>query len=66
MSMCITDTPPEIMPATEQNQGMLKFFAANAKVPAIAEALSSAIAEHQHYVFTTYCETPAVLGGNPL
>jgi glutathione S-transferase len=66
MSMCITDTPLEIMPATEQNQGMLKFFAANAKVPAIAEALSSAIAEHQHYILTTYCETPAVLGGNPL
>ena len=66
MSMCITDTPPEIMPATEQNQGMLKFFAANARVPAIAEALSSAIAEHQHYILTTYCETPAVLGGNPL
>ena len=66
MSMCITDTPPEIMPATQQNQGMLKFFAANAKVPAIAEALSSAIAEHQRYILTTYCETPAVLGGNPL
>ena len=66
MSMCITDTPPEIMPATQQNQGMLKFFAANAKVPAIAEALSGAIAEHQRYILTTYCETPAVLGGNPL
>ena len=66
MSMCITDTPPQIMPATQQNQGMLKFFAANAKVPAIAEALSSAVAEHQRYILTTYCETPAVLGGNPL
>ena len=66
MSMCITDTPPQIMPATQQNQGMLKFFAANAKVPAIAEALSGAIAEHQRYILTTYCETPAVLGGNPL
>ena len=66
MSMCITDTPPEIMPATQQNQGMLKFFAANAKVPAIAEALSGAIAEHQRYILTAYCETPAVLGGNPL
>ena len=66
MSMCITDTSPQIMPATQQNQGMLKFFAANAKVPAIAEALSSAVAEHQRYILTTYCETPAVLGGNPL
>jgi glutathione S-transferase len=66
MSMCITDTPPEIMPATQQNQGMLKFFAANAKVPAIAEALSGRIAEHQRYILTTYCETPAVLGGSPL
>jgi len=66
MSMSITDTPPEIMPVTQQNQGMLKFFAANSRVPAIAEALTSRIEEHQHYILTTYCETPAVLGGNPL
>ena len=66
MSMCVTDTPPEIMPATQQNQGMLKFFAANSKVPAIAEVLTSRVHEHQHYILTTYCETPAVLGGNPL
>ena len=66
MSMCVTETPPEIMPVTQQNQGMLKFFAANAKVPVIAEALSGRIAEHQRYILTTYCETPAVLGGSPL
>ena len=66
MSMCITDTPPEIMPVTQQNQGMLKFFAANSRVPGIAEALSSRIVEHQHYILTTYCETPAVLGGEAL
>ena len=66
MSMCITDTPPEIMPVTQQNQGMLKFFAANSRVPGIAEALSSRIVEHQHYILTTYCETPAVLRGEAL
>ena len=31
MSMCVTATPPDLMPVTQQNQGMLKFFAANAK-----------------------------------
>ena len=66
MSMCVTATPPDIMPVTAQNQGMLKFFASNAKVPAIAEVLSPRIEEHQHYILKTYCETPAVLGGDLL
>ncbi len=66
MSMSITDTPPDIMPVTKQNQGMLKFFAANSKLPAVASALSQRILDHQHYILTTYCETPAVLGGDPL
>ncbi len=66
MSMCVTATAPEIMPVTKQNQGMLKFFAANAQIPEIAAALSERITEHQRYILTTYCETPAVLGGDPL
>jgi hypothetical protein len=66
MSMIITDTPPDLMPVTQQNKGMLKFFAANSQVPEIAGALSDRIAQHQRYILTTYCETPAVLGGDPL
>jgi glutathione S-transferase len=66
MSMGITATPPEIMPVTQQNKGMLGFFAANSKIPEIANALSERIEEHKRYILTTYCETPAVLGGDPL
>ena len=66
MSMIITDTPPDLMPVTQQNKGMLKFFASNSQVPEIAGALSDRIAQHQRYILTTYCETPAVLGGDPL
>lgn len=58
--------PPEIMPRTRQNEGMLKFFDANSRVPEIAAAITSRIEEHQRYILTTYCETPAVLGGDPL
>ena len=36
-------------------------------MPALyAEALTQRIEEHQRYILTTYCETPAVLGGDPL
>ena len=66
MSMSVTATPPEIMPVTQQNKGMLGFFAANSKIPEIADVLSERIEEHQRYILTTYCETPAVLGGDPL
>jgi glutathione S-transferase len=66
MSMILTDTPPGIMPVTQQNKGMLKFFAMNSQVPEIANAMSARIVEHQRYILTTYCETPAVLGGSPL
>ena len=66
MSMSVTATPPEIMPVTQQNKGMLGFFAANSKIPKIADVLSKRIEEHQRYILTTYCETPAVLGGDPL
>jgi hypothetical protein len=64
--MCITAVPPEIMPVTEQNQGILRFFAGNSKVPIIAEVLSQRIEEHQRHILQTYCETPAVLGGDPI
>jgi len=66
MSMSITAVPPEIMPVTEQNQGMLKFFAANSKIPIIAEVLSHRIEAHQRHILQAYCETPAVLGGDPI
>ncbi len=66
LSMSILVPPPEIMPVTKQNQGMLKFFAANAQAPKIGEALTQRIEDHQRYILTTYCETPAVLGGEAL
>ena len=66
MSMTILPVPLEIMPKTKQNQGMLGFFEMNSKIPEIANALSNRIRDHQQYILTTYCETPAVLGGDPL
>ena len=65
-SMCVMPTPPEIMPLTRQNKGMMRFFSSNAQIPEVAAALSDRIRAHQHYILTTYCETPAVLGGDPL
>lgn len=66
MSMCVLVPPPEIMPLTQQNKGMLKYFAMNGQIPVIAEALTERIGQHQRYILSTYCETPAVLGGDPL
>ncbi len=66
MSMSVLVPPPEIMPLTQQNKGMLKYFSMNGQIPIIAEALSKRIEDHQRYILTTYCETPAVLGGDPL
>jgi hypothetical protein len=54
------------MPLTRQNQGMMKFFEANSKIPEIAGALTKRIEDHQRYILTTHCETPAVLGGDRL
>ena len=65
MSMCVLVPPPEIMPLTRQNKGMLKYFAMNGQIPVIAEALTERIEDHQRYILSTYCETPAVLGGDP-
>ena len=66
MSITILPPPPEIMPLTRQNERGLKYFARNSKIPVIAEALSKRIEDPQRYILTTYCETPAVLGGDPL
>ena len=66
MSLSVLPVPPDIMPVTKQNKGMLKFFAMNGQMPVIAEALTQRIEAHQRYILTTYCETPAVLGGDPL
>ena len=66
MLMSTIATPEDIMPRTEQNQGMLMWFEANSKIPEIDNALTEKIRDHQHYILKTYCETPAVLGGTPL
>ncbi len=66
MSMSVLPPSAEIMPLTQQNKGMMKYFAMNGQHPIIAEALTERIGEHQRYILTTYCETPAVLGGDPL
>jgi len=66
LSMTVLPPPPDIMPLTRQNRGMMKFFAANSSVPEIAGALTKRIENHQRYVLTTHCETPAVLGGDLL
>ena len=66
MLMSTIATPEDIMPRTEQNQGMLMWFEANSKIPEIDNALTKKIQDHQHYILKTYCETPAVLGGTPL
>jgi len=66
LSMSILPVPPEIMPRTRQNKGMLSYFEANSQIPVIAEALTKRIEDHQRFILTTYCETPAVLGGDSL
>jgi glutathione S-transferase len=66
MVMSTISTPPEIMPRTEQNQGMLMWFEGNSKIPEIENVLTKRIQEHQHYILKTYCETPAILGGDLL
>lgn len=65
-SMSVLPPPPDIMPVTRQNQRMLQFFEANSQIPQVAAALTQRIEDHQRFILTTYCETPAVLGGDPL
>tara|TARA_B100000029_G_C16920430_1_gene721142 strand:+ start:177 stop:371 length:195 start_codon:yes stop_codon:yes gene_type:complete len=64
--MIILPFPLEVMTKTQQNQGMFGFFEMNLKIPDIAEAITKRIQEHQQHILTTYCEKPAVLGGDPL
>lgn len=66
MSMSFLVPPPEIMPVTKQNKGMLSYFSRNADIPRIAEVLTDRVEAHQRYILTTYCETPAVLGGDAI
>ena len=66
ISMTILPASLEIMPKTKQNEGMLLFFEANSKIPEIKEVLSDRILAHRDYILKTYCETPAVLGGDPI
>ena len=66
MCMIILPAPAEIMTRTEQNKGMLMWFESNSKIPEIANVLSKRIEDHQLNILHTYCETPAVLGGDPL
>ena len=64
--MIILPAPAEIMTRTEQNKGMLMWFESNSKIPEIANILSKRIEDHQLKILNTYCETPAILGGDPL
>ena len=66
ISMTILPASVDIMPKTKQNEGMLFFFEANSKIPKIKEVLSHRILSHRDYILKTYCETPAVLGGDPI
>jgi len=66
MSMSVVPPEADIMPVTQQNQGMLGYFAKNSQIPDIANAVTEQVKAHQRYILTTYCETPAVLGGDPL
>ena len=66
ISMTILPASLEIMPRTKQNEGMLFFFEANSKIPEIKEVLTDRILSHRDYILKTYCETPAVLGGDPV
>ncbi|NKB99590.1 MAG: hypothetical protein GKR90_13990 [Pseudomonadales bacterium] len=66
LSMSILVPPAEIMPLTQQNKGMLRYFAKNSEIPAISEVLTDKVEEHQRFILSTHCETPAVLGGDLL
>ena len=66
VSMTVLPASLKIMPKTKQNEGMLLAFEGISKIPQIAEATSELIHSHRDYILKTYCETPAVLGGNPV
>ncbi len=52
------------MPLIRQNHRMLEYFRANAEIPEIAKVLTKWIEEHQLFILTALCETPAELGGD--
>ena len=66
MSMAVIPAPPEIMPRTKQNEGMLTGFAACSEIPQLKNAVTDRLEKQRNYILTTYCETPAVLGGDPI
>ena len=66
ISMLVIPAPPEIMTRTKQNQGMLTMFEMISKVPEVAQTVSPRLEKHRDYILHRYCETPAVLGGDPL
>ena len=66
MSMCMIPATEDIMPKTKQNQGMLAGFEAISKIPDFANIISPQMRDHQRNILKTYCETPAILGGDPL
>ena len=65
-SMSVLPPPAEIMPVTRQNRHMLRYFEANSQIQDIFRALTKRIETHQRFILTTYCECPAVLGGDPI
>jgi glutathione S-transferase len=66
ISMLVIPAPPEIMSRTKQNEGMLAMFEAVSMVPEVSQAVSARLQAHRDYILHTYCETPAVLGGDAL
>ncbi len=66
MSMCMVPAAEDIMPKTRQNQGMLAGFEAISKIPDFADVISPLMEAHQRYILKTYCETPAILGGDSI
>ena len=66
MSMCMIPATEDIMPKTKQNQGMLAGFEAISKIPDFANIISPQMRDHQRNILKSYCETPAILGGDPL
>ena len=63
---CVGDRLQKLARARWLPKGMLKYFEANSQIPEIAEVLTRRIQDHQRFILTTHCETPAVLGGDPL
>ena len=63
---CRSATSASMLPRTKQNEGMLAMFAASSQIPQLKSALTDRLEKQRDYILTTYCETPAVLGGDPI